>query len=79
MCIRDRFEPGGQEQHDEGRDNQRRDKMCIRDREDPLHQVAGLRNGVMSIIIGIAANLSMEKGRQIKIADLIDTDHPALR
>lgn len=55
-------------------------RMLLRDdMEDPLHQVAGLRNGVMSIIIGIAANLSMEKGRQIKIADLIDTDHPALR
>lgn len=40
------------------------------DKDDPLAQSAGLRDGVMSILPGIAALKSNETGQKIKIADL---------
>lgn len=47
------------------------DKIFIDpDKEDPLAQAAGLRDGVMSILAGIAARKSSETGQKIKIADL---------
>lgn len=39
--------------------------------EDRLGQVAGLRAGAMSILTGIAANISMKEGKQVLISDLI--------
>lgn len=39
--------------------------------EDPLGQVADSHAGAMSIMIGIAANLSMKEGRQVKIQELM--------
>jgi predicted dehydrogenase len=37
---------------------------------DPLYQAAGIRDGAMSIMIGIAARKSIDNGIPIKIADL---------
>jgi predicted dehydrogenase len=42
------------------------------DAPDPLKQKAGVRDGVMSILIGIAARKSTETGKPIKIAGLTD-------
>ena len=41
---------------------------------DPLGRAAGLRDGAMSILIGIAARKSIESGMPIKIASLTDLD-----
>lgn len=40
------------------------------DQEDPFDRAAGLRDGVMSALIGIAARRSIETGKPIRIADL---------
>lgn len=40
--------------------------------EDPLGQVADSRAGAMSIMIGIAANVSMKESRQVQIDELIN-------
>ena len=37
---------------------------------DPFHQAAGVRDGVMSILIGIAALKSAQSGEAVKIGDL---------
>ena len=39
---------------------------------DPLRQQAGVRDGVMSILIGIAARKSVATGRPVNIAGLTD-------
>lgn len=48
------------------------------DRPDPLGQQAGVRDGVMSILVGVAAGKSIDAGNQtIKIADLTSIQpHP---
>jgi predicted dehydrogenase len=47
-------------------------KMIIRgNMEDPYGHLAGSRAGAMSIIIGIAANISMKEGKAVKVADLL--------
>ena len=55
-----------------GSDSLIRDHVFIPDSPDPLKQRAGARAGIMSSIIGIAAYRSIEKGRPIKVAELID-------
>ena len=42
------------------------------DMHDPLGRQAGVRDGVMSIIIGVAARKSVDSGKTIRIEDLID-------
>jgi len=39
---------------------------------DPFKQAAGIRDGAMSILIGIAARNSIDTGKPVKIADLTD-------
>lgn len=39
---------------------------------DPLKHTAGVRDGAMSILIGVAARKSIEAGKPIKIGDLTD-------
>jgi predicted dehydrogenase len=41
---------------------------------DPLHRKADQRDGAWSILTGIAAYHSIDSGRPVKIADLVDTD-----
>jgi len=41
---------------------------------DPYGRAAGLRDGVMSIMIGIAARKSIESGNPVKIAELTDLE-----
>jgi predicted dehydrogenase len=42
------------------------------DLPDPLKHAAGLRDGAMAILIGIAARKSIDEGRPVKIAELTD-------
>ena len=47
--------------------------------EDTYRHAAGLRDGVMSILIGIAARKSIESGHPIRIAELTDLEPRAKR
>jgi len=42
------------------------------DLPDPLKHAAGLRDGAMAILIGIAARKSIDEGRPVKIDELTD-------
>ncbi len=44
---------------------------------DPLRQAASFRDGAASILVGIAANLSIETGELIKIDELFDLESSA--
>ena len=44
------------------------------DKQDPFDRAAGVRDGAMSILIGIAARKSIESGEPIKIAALTDLE-----
>ena len=39
---------------------------------DPLKQAAGLRDGAMSALVGIAARKSIDSGKPVYIAELTD-------
>jgi hypothetical protein len=39
---------------------------------DPLHQAASVREGAMSVLIGVAARKSIDEGRSVRIAELTD-------
>jgi len=49
------------------------------DNPDPLKHSAGIRDGAMSILIGVAARKSIEAGKPIKIAELTDLQPRAKR
>ena len=46
---------------------------------DPLKHAAGVRDGAMSILIGIAARRSIEQGKPVRIEDLTDLEPQARR
>jgi len=47
--------------------------------EDPLKHAAGLRDGAMSILIGVAARKSIESGDPVRIGELTDLEPRAKR
>nr|WP_299382243.1 Gfo/Idh/MocA family oxidoreductase [Allomuricauda sp.] len=47
--------------------------------KDPFDRAAGVRDGAMSILIGIAARKSIESGRPIKVSELTDLKPRAKR
>ena len=49
------------------------------DEPDPLKHLAGLRDGAMSVLIGIAARKSIESGVPVRIEDLTDLKPQAKR
>ncbi|MEM1122704.1 MAG: Gfo/Idh/MocA family oxidoreductase [Bacteroidota bacterium] len=49
------------------------------DGADPLQHTAGVRDGAMSILIGIAARRSIEQGKPVRIEDLTDLEPQAKR
>jgi predicted dehydrogenase len=49
------------------------------DAPDPLKHAAGVRDGAMSILIGIAARKSIESGEPVRIAELTDLEPRAKR
>jgi hypothetical protein len=54
-----------------GGDKRLHDKIFANpDAAGPLKHSAGLRDGVMSVLVGIAARKSIESNRPVKIADL---------
>ena len=54
-----------------GGDKRLQDKIFLHaDAKDPYDRAAGLRDGVMSIMIGVAARKSIESGEPIKISEL---------
>ncbi len=55
-----------------GADTKLKDLLFKPGMKDPLNKLADSRAGVMASLIGIAARQSIETGRRVKIADLID-------
>lgn len=56
-----------------GADDELRDKLFRNlDAPDPLNQMADTRAGLMSIGIGMAANLSMKEGRRVNLSEFYD-------
>ena len=71
-----RFERGGHG----GGDKRLQDKIFANpDSPDPLQHTAGVRDGAMSILIGIAACNSIEAGKPVRIAELTDLKPRAKR
>ncbi|MCY4780306.1 Gfo/Idh/MocA family oxidoreductase [Sphingobacterium sp. UT-1RO-CII-1] len=55
-----------------GGDKRLQDKLFLHpEAPDPLNHAAGLKDGVLSIMVGIAARRSIEQGKPIKIKDLV--------
>jgi len=44
------------------------------DKKDPFDRPAGVRDGAMSILIGVAARKSIESGKPVRIAELTDLE-----
>jgi predicted dehydrogenase len=44
------------------------------EQKDPYDRAAGLRDGAMSVLIGVAARKSIESGKPVQIADLTDLE-----
>ncbi|NND06420.1 MAG: Gfo/Idh/MocA family oxidoreductase [Saprospiraceae bacterium] len=55
-----------------GSDKKLKDLIFLKDRPDPMQQLADSRAGVMSSLIGIAAYTSIETGKPVAIDDLIE-------
>lgn len=49
------------------------------DKPDPYDRAAGIRDGAMSILIGVAARNSIESGKPVRIAELTDLEPRARR
>ena len=48
-------------------------------KKDPFDRPAGIRDGAMSILIGIAARKSIESGQPVRISELTDLEPRARR
>ncbi len=58
-----------------GGDRRLQDKIFLNpEAADPYSHAAGLRDGVMSVMIGIAARKSIESGQPVKISSLTDVE-----
>lgn len=58
-----------------GGDERLHNKIFINpEKKDPYERAAGVRDGAMSILIGVAARKSIESGHPIKIAELTDLE-----
>ncbi|HHP7241392.1 MAG TPA: Gfo/Idh/MocA family oxidoreductase [Cyclobacteriaceae bacterium] len=65
------FERGGHG----GGDKRLQEKIFVNpNKKDPYDRAAGLRDGAMSILIGVAARKSIESGRPVRIAELTDLE-----
>ncbi len=63
-----------------GGDKRLHDKIFVNPEiEDSFGRTAGVRDGAMSILIGIAARRSIESGKAIKIGDLTDLNPKKVR
>ncbi len=66
--------PKGQVIGHGGADNKIRDMLFRGMDSDPLNQKAGIREGIMSISIGMAANLSMKENRRVALSEFYGDD-----
>lgn len=55
-----------------GADKTLKDMLFLPDQQDPLGKLADSRAGVMASLVGIAARQSIERGKTVKIKDLMD-------
>jgi hypothetical protein len=55
-----------------GGDTRMKDKIFVPSTQDPFRQSAGVRDGVLSCLVGIAARKSIYSGQPVAIADLTD-------
>ncbi len=55
-----------------GADKKLKDMIFLPGQNDPLGKIADSRAGIQSSLIGIAARQSIETGKKVKIADVID-------
>lgn len=55
-----------------GADRKLKDLLFLQGQDDPLRKRADSRAGILSSLIGIAARHSIETGKKIKIADLVE-------
>ena len=63
-----------------GGDKRLHDQIFVNpEKKDPFDRPAGLRDGAMSILIGIAARKSIESGQPVRIEELTDLDPRAKR
>ncbi len=63
-----------------GGDKRLHDQIFVNpEKKDPFDRPAGLRDGAMSILIGIAARKSIESGKPVRIEELTDLDPRAER
>ena len=63
-----------------GGDEALHEKIFIHpEKKDPYDRAAGVRDGAMSILIGVAARKSIESGLPVKIAELTDLEPRAVR
>ena len=63
-----------------GGDKRLHDKIFVNpDKKDPFDRAAGVRDGAMSVLIGVAARNSIESGRPVRIAELTDLKPRAKR
>jgi len=70
------FERGGHG----GGDKRLQNKLFLNpNAADPYKRIAGLRDGVMSIMVGISARKSIESGKPVRVAELIDLEPRATR
>ena len=49
------------------------------DAPDPWQQAAGVRDGAMSILLGVAARESVKRGEPVKIGSLTSLEPQAVR
>jgi len=63
-----------------GGDKRLHDKIFVHpEKEDPYERAAGVRDGAMSVLIGVAARNSIESGHPVRIAELTDLQPRAKR
>ncbi|MCK4854089.1 MAG: Gfo/Idh/MocA family oxidoreductase [Bacteroidales bacterium] len=63
-----------------GGDKRLHDQIFINpEKKDPFNRTAGIRDGAMSILIGIAARNSIESGQPVRIGELTDLEPRAER
>ncbi|WP_421948155.1 Gfo/Idh/MocA family oxidoreductase [Phaeodactylibacter xiamenensis] len=63
-----------------GGDKRLHDKIFVHpEKKDPYDRAAGVRDGAMSVLIGVAARNSIESGHPVRIAELTDLQPRAKR
>lgn len=62
-----------------GGDDRLHDQIFLPDQKDPFRQAAGLRDGVMAVLIGVAARNSIDSGKPVRIDSLTSLKPQVIR